>query len=70
MEAGDIQGLKKLLKMLREQGCTEFEGHGLKLKLGDLPPELNSEQDSKDMQTDPPMSDEEILLWSVTNGEN
>jgi hypothetical protein len=32
-----IADLRKVLRLLREQGVTEFEHNGTKLKLGDLP---------------------------------
>ncbi len=41
-----LKDLDKLLKVLRKQGVTEFEHNGTKLKLGDIPGEALSSEDT------------------------
>lgn len=42
-----LKDLEKLLKLLRKQGVTEIDLHGIKLKMGDLPMEPGAQAEEE-----------------------
>lgn len=62
-----IKDLEVLLKLLRKHGVQEYHDGDLHLKLGDAPaPKARKEEpDNGKVETDPALTDEQILLWSA-----
>lgn len=50
--------------MLRKQGVTEFEGHGLKLRI-DAPVEKPKNGITDKVESDQELDEESLLLWSA-----
>lgn len=68
MQAPNVKELEALIKMLRRHGVSDFEGHGLKLRI-DTPIEKpkNGTASNDKIESDAEMTDEELLLWSAGN---
>ena len=49
----DLNDLKNLLKICRKSGVTELEMGGLKIKLGDLPPDPKKHSEVEEESNDP-----------------
>lgn len=67
MTQPNVKDLEALIKMLRKNGVTEFEGHGLKLRVNE--PDSKAKNGTADgkLETDPEPSDDELLFWSAGN---
>lgn len=60
-----LDDLQKLIDLLKKNGITEFEGHGLKLKL--LPSHQSNPVSPTETTNDAPAAPEdedELLYWS------
>ena len=68
MQAPNVKELEALIKMLRRHGVSDFEGHGLKLRI-DAPDSKakNGTASEEKIETDDSMTDEALLLWSAGN---
>ena len=63
-QMSDPKQVKKFLQMLRSEGVTDFKGMGIEVTLGPLPEVVAYEPEVKSKDTEPQLSDEELLMWS------
>jgi hypothetical protein len=65
MTQPNVKELEALIKMLRKNGVTEFEGHGLKLRVDapDVKPKNGTASEAP--QGDDELSQEDLLFWSA-----
>ena len=49
----DLKDLKALFKLCRNQGITDFEMNGIKIKFGELPADPKAISDTADSYQDP-----------------
>ena len=67
MTQPNVKELEALIKMLRKNGVTEFEGHGLKLRVDapDVKPKNGTA--SETTADEGQLTEEEALFWSAGN---
>lgn len=66
MSQPNVKELEALIKMLRKQGVTSFEGHGLRLEIEPADTKPSKGQSSDQPASDESLSDEDALFWSVS----
>lgn len=66
MTIANLKELESLLKVLRKHGVQTCTIDGIELKLGDAPAK-KTEDDSRDLISEPTFTDEQVLLWSAGN---
>lgn len=71
MQSPNVKELEALIKMLRRHGVSDFEGHGLKLRI-DAPIEKpkNGTASNDKIESDGELDEDSLLFWSsgVSNG--
>lgn len=67
MSQPNVKELEALIKMLRRHGVSEFEGHGLKMRIDTPLPQQPKNGTTDKVESEPTLSDEDIMLWSAGN---
>jgi len=66
-QAPNVKELEALIKMLRKNGVTEFEGHGLKLRVNEPDSKAKNGTADSNIETDSEPSQDDLLFWSAGN---